>query len=301
MKVVITGGSGFLGLSLAKALCGKDVEVTIISRNKPAEGGPWNFIPWDAQTLGSWVEALEGADAVVNVVGKSVNCRKTPDNCDLILRSRVDSTRLIGKALRTLTSPPDVWVQMSTAHIYGDPPSITCTEDSSHGYGLAPDVALAWESAFHESVLPDMRQVIVRPSFILGNEGGALATLRTITKLGLGGKISHGNQGMSWLHIDDMNNIFIKALEDDNMSGVYIASSPEPLPQKIFMKTLRKVMRQPFALPASEWMVRVGAPLVMNTDPEMILYGRYLQPKRLLEEGFEFKFPNLEGALADLV
>ncbi len=308
-RIVIAGGSGFLGLSMAEAFAGGGAEVTILSRSVPKVAGPWKHSVWDGRTLGDWSAALDGCDAVVNLAGRTVNCIKTPDNKDEILRSRVESTRVLGEAMRAVTSPPPVWVQMSTAHIYGDPPSAVCTESSAEGIGLAPTVARAWEAAFAESKLPhdhinSQRGVVMRTSFVVGRDrgagGGALGTLGLIAKLGLGGKVASGTQGMSWIHEDDINAIFARAIVDDTMSGAYIVSSPNPKSQADFMRTLRKVIGMPIGLPAFEWMVRIGAPLFMRTDPELVLYGRYVIPKRLMDEGFEFHFAELEPALRDL-
>lgn len=297
-KVVITGGSGFLGLNLARALAGLH-DVVIVSRSAPAVG-EFRHVVWDGESLGSWADELDGALAVVNLAGRSVDCVKTPDNCDEILRSRVVTTRLVGEALRGATDPPKVWVQMSTAHIYGDPPRMVCTEDSPTGYGLAPFVGEAWEKAMHDAAPEGIRKVILRTSFVLGRDGGALKRLVRVARFGLGGRVARGTQGISWLHEDDMNRLFVRAIEDSSMAGVYIATSPNPVPNAEFMRRLRRALRTPIGLPAFGWMVRIGAPLVLKSDPELALYGRYCVSKRLAEEGFEFQFPTLEAAFADL-
>lgn len=302
--IVIAGGSGFLGVSLATHLGAAGWQVVILSRRPPPVSGPWQHCTWDARTLGDWQHVLDGAGGLVNLVGRSVDCIKTPDHQDEILRSRIEATRVLGQAMRNVSAPPSVWVQMSTAHIYGDPPEVRCTEESSFGYGLAPDVGRAWEEAFATSVLPTQRSVVLRTSFVVGRDrgagGGALARLRLLVSLGLGGRVGSGTQGMSWLHELDMNRIFERGLTDPNMQGAYIASSPNPVSQQVFMRTLRQTVGMPIGLPAFEWMVRLGAPLLLRTDPELALYGRYVIPQRLLDEQFEFRFPNLHEALRDL-
>ena len=304
-KVVIAGGSGFLGISLAKYLAARGVAITILSRNPPKISGPWRHIQWDARTLADWKHEFDGASGVVNLVGRTVDCIKTPDHQDEILRSRVEATHVLGHAMRSIDSPPPVWVQMSTAHIYGDPPEILCSEDSPYGTGFAPLVGKAWEQAFNQSVLPTQRLVILRTSFVIGRDigagGGALSRLRTLARFGLGGTVGSGRQGMSWIHELDMNRLFEKALADARMAGIYIATAPNPVSQRIFMRELRKAMRIPIGLPAFEWMVRLGAPLLLRTDPELALYGRYLSSTRLREIGFDFRFPELPHALADLL
>lgn len=304
-RYVIAGGSGFLGISLATKLTSLGHHVTILSRNKPRPNGPWQHVTWDGRTAGEWIDVLEGSSGLINLAGRSVDCIKTPDHQDEILRSRVESTQVLGAAMGMLSSPPPVWVQMGTAHIYGDPPTSICTEQSSFGVGLAPTVGQAWEAALHKAVLPSQRAVVLRTSFVLGKDrgagGGALTRLAKVVRWGLGGRIGSGTQGMSWLHEADMNALFLRALEDDTMQGAYITSSPNPVSQSDFMRTLRKVLGVPIGLPAFSWMVRLGAHLILRTDPDLALYGRYVIPRRLQEANFQFQFPLLEDALRDLL
>ena len=303
--IVIAGGSGFLGVSLAHHLVDCGASVVILSRNAPRVAGPWRHLSWDGRTLGAWRDELNEADGLVNLAGRSVDCIKTPDHQDEILRSRVESTRVLGEALRNIDSPPPVWVQMSTAHIYGDPPKLICTEASAFGYGLAPFVARAWEEAFHGSVLPSQRGVVLRTSFVLGrNRGagaGAMDTLGMLARVGLGGKVGNGTQGMSWIHETDMNSLFERGLTDSTMQGAYIASAPHPVSQVEFMRELRRAVGMPIGLPAFSWMVRLVARFLLRTDPELALYGRNVISKRLEEEGFEFQLPQLGEALQDVV
>lgn len=304
-RVVIAGGSGFLGVSLAYHLAAANWQVTILSRNRPRPEGPWQHMAWDARSAGKWSACLDGAAGLVNLVGRTVDCVKTPDHCDEILRSRVEATRVLGIACRTVTSPPPVWVQMSTAHIYGDPPSVFCDEGSPTGYGLAPTVGIAWELEFARAVLPQQRGVVLRTSFVVGRNrgagGGALSKLAPLARCGLGGAVGSGRQGMSWIHEDDMNRLFERALANDAMKGVYVASSPNPVSNSDFMRSLRRVVpwpKVPLGLPAFAWMVRIGAPLLLRTDPEIALYGRYVKSSRLEREGFTFTYPRLPEALA---
>jgi uncharacterized protein (TIGR01777 family) len=304
-RVVIAGGSGFLGVSLATYLATRGRSIVILSRRPPKLDGPWRHVSWDARSSGDWCQELEGASGLVNLVGRSVDCVKTPERRDEILRSRVEATRAIGRAVCQLDHAPPVWVQMSTAHIYGDPPQVTCTEDSPFGIGLAPSVARAWEEEYRAGVLPSQRAVVLRTSFVIGRDrgagGGALARLRMLVRLGLGGRVGSGTQGMSWIHETDINRLFERALDNPQMQGAYIASSPNPVSQQAFMRALRRAVGTPIGLPASSWMVRIGARWLMNTDPELALYGRYVVSKRLKAEGFDFRFPNLADALSDLL
>jgi uncharacterized protein (TIGR01777 family) len=304
-RVVIAGGSGFIGTALADYLAGRGRSVVILSRRQPKVAGAARFVPWDGRTVDEWRRELEGAAGLVNLTGRSVDCIKTSDHQDEILRSRVESTRALGIAVRGLDSPPPVWVQMSTAHIYGDPPKVVCSEDSPFGYGLAPFVGRAWEEEFTASVLPSQRPVVLRTSFVLGRDRGAggsgLARLRWLARLGLGGRIGAGEQGISWIHELDMLRLFERALTDPTMRGAYIASAPHPVPQVEFMRELRQAVGMPVALPAFAWMVRLGARWLLQTDPELALYGRYVVSRRLAEGGFEFRFPHVREALRDLL
>lgn len=294
-KVVLAGGSGFIGEALAKFLAMRGLEVIILSR-KPATT-KYRTVLWDGKTLGDWAEELEGALALVNLVGRSVDCVKTPENIDEILRSRVDSTRVLGQALALTIIRPVVWVQMSTAHLYGDSVTSTCTEDAAYGYGLAPFVAQAWEEAMLTSLPPRVREVRLRTSFVLGASGGPLQTLVGLTKKGLGGTIGSGKQGISWIHLYDLCELIQQAIHNRNMQGAYIASAPHPVSQKEFMKTLRQVLRVKVGIPTPAWLVRLGAKWFFKTDPELALYGRYVVSKRLKDEGFTFVYPQLTKAL----
>lgn len=298
-RVVIAGGTGFLGRRLGWTLVRSGYDVIALGRHEPVRPVSGQFIRWDARTLGSWVDALEGAVALVNLAGRSVDCRKTPEHQDEILRSRVDATRVLGEALERTAEPPSVWVQMSTAHRYGDAPEIVCDEDSSFGYGFAPFVGQAWEDAFHESLLPGLRRVVFRTSLVLGREGGALPILARLVRCGLGGAIGHGRQGISWIHERDLMRLFLQAITDPTVQGSYLATAPNPVSNRAFMRELRRVLRRPIGLPAATWMVRLGAPLI-GTDAEIALYGRYCVSRRLAEGGFEWEFPELSEALRDL-
>jgi len=299
-RIVIAGGTGFLGLSLAGYLSRAGCEVILLSRHRPADDPRWHHATWDARTLGDWVRSLEGAEALVNLTGRTVDCVKTPEHCDEILRSRVESTDVLGRALHILKNPPPVWVQMATAHRYGDPPVVVCEEDSPFGCGLAPFVGQAWEEAHARVALPQMRHVVLRTSFVLGRNGGALPRLAALARWGLGGRVGDGRQGISWIHEQDMNRLFVRAIADESMKGAYLATAPNPVSNAVFMRELRRALGVPFGLPAMVWMVRLGAPLLLRTDPDLALYGRFCVSRRLREEGFDFRFPDLPSALRDL-
>jgi uncharacterized protein (TIGR01777 family) len=296
-RVVIAGGTGFLGTHLAHHLSALGCQVVVLGRHAVTSAGPWLSVRWDARHVGDWVAHLDGATALVNYAGRSVDCIKTPDHCDEILRSRVEATRVLGQACRAVATPPRTWVQMSTAHIYGDPPEVVCDESAAFGYGMAPFVAQAWEAEYESAKLDSQRGVVLRTSFVMGKGGGALRRLALLTRLGLGGTVGSGAQGVSWLHIADMSRLAERGIADESMRGVYIASAPKPLSNRDFMASLRRAMGMPVGLPASEGMVRLAAKVLLRTDPELALYGRYVVPRRLLDEGHAFMYPDLDAAM----
>ncbi len=306
-KLIIAGGSGFLGTAFTRYLLEQDHDgcsIVILSRSEPSivrESDRVTHAHWDGRTLGDWTQALNGCTHVLNLAGRSVDCRKTPGRCDEILRSRVESTRVLGEAFARSEQHPDVWVQMSTAHIYGNPPRAVCDESSVFGYGLAPTVGQAWEQAFDGACHESTRGVLLRTSFVLGASGGAFPTLRRVAGLGLGGRMGTGTQGISWIHEHDMNRIFEDALTNASRVGAYIATAPEPVSYVEFMRELRRAIRQPIGLPGSALGLRMLCATVLDTDPELVLSGRYCVPTRLPGEGFTFTYPGIAEAIADLV
>lgn len=298
--VVIVGGTGFLGQALAGALERDGLGVVVVSRHRPAGRCFGRWVGWDGRGVGPWSETLDGALAVVNLAGRSVDCRKTADRCDEILRSRVESVAAVGAGLARCSSPPRVWVQASTAHIYGDPPEAVCDESASPGYGLAPFVGKRWEAALAEHCPAGVRSVVLRTSFVLGRSGGAFPVLRRLARLGLGGKIGSGRQWISWLHVDDMVGVMRRSIEDESFAGVYNVTAPQAVTNAGFMRSLRRAIGMPLGLPSPAWLVRLGAATLLDTDAELPLYGRNVVPRRLIEAGFAFTFPDLESALQDL-
>ena len=303
-KIILAGGSGFLGQALATFLTKNNYTPIILTRgpSKPATAMTPQFIHWDATTLsGDWPASLDNAHALINLVGRSVNCRKTPAHTKEILDSRILSTRALTQAWQGAANPPKIWLQMSTAHIYGDKQDEILDELAPTGGGFAPDVGRAWEKEFGEADLADTRRVILRVSFVMGiGENSALRILARLTRLFLGGHTGSGRQWMSWIHVTDYCNILLRALEDPSMHGIYVITAPNPVTNKEFMRQLRRILHRPWSPPVPKPMVHIGA-LLMRTDPELALMGRRCVPTRLLNEGFQFQFPHLPEALADLL
>ena len=301
-NILVPGGTGFLGQAVARYLTDAGYGVTILSRNPPRGEVVGRWIAWDGRTVEDpWLAALDGAAAVINLAGRTVDCRKTPDRCDEILRSREDSVFALGEAIARCTQPPPVWIQAGTAHLYGDPPTRVCDETTSPGYGIAPFVATRWEDAFAQACPSTVRGVILRTSFVIGTTGGALPVLARLAKLGLGGKIGRGRQWISWLHVADFCRIIERAITDSEMSGVYNVTAPQAVTNADFMRALRRVTRRPIGLPTPAWLIRLGAATLLDTDPELALFGRNIVPQRLLDMGYDFAFPALDTALADLL
>ncbi|MGH7244717.1 MAG: TIGR01777 family oxidoreductase [Phycisphaerales bacterium] len=296
-RVVIAGGRGFLGGILGEALRGRGAHLFSLTRSP--RPGKEDEVAWDARSVGEWKQTLTGALAVVNLVGRSVDCIKNERNCKEIISSRVDATRAIGMALKEVDDPPCIWVQMSTAHAYGDPPDALCDENSPLGTGFAPEVASVWEGEHANWLSAGTRSVVLRTSFVLSRRGGALPTLERLARFGLGGKIGSGRQGLSWIHEKDITRLMKRAIADPTMSGMYVATAPTPVSMLDFMQELRRAVRMPLGLPSPAWMVRIGS-MILRNDPELALLGRYCASKRLSEEGFRFSFPGLRSAFDSL-
>lgn len=300
-RIVIAGGSGFIGSALTPKLLAAGYDVTVLTRGPAREDGRLRHVQWDARTVGPWASELDGAAGIVNLVGRSVDCRKTAANRKVILESRVDSVRALGTACRQVDRVPGVWVQAGTAHIWGDPPGDTVvTDDSPLGSGFAPDVGRAWEAALRESAPPEFRSVVLRISFVLGRQGGPLRTLAGLAKWFLGGAAGSGRQWISWIHEEDLVAIVLRALGDAQMSGPYLVTAPNPVTNAEFMRELRRALGRPWSPPVPGLIVRLGA-WMMRTDPELALLGRRCVPTKLLAAGATFRFPSLGAAISDLL
>ncbi|MCD7034055.1 TIGR01777 family oxidoreductase [Metabacillus sp. GX 13764] len=299
-KIILPGGSGFLGMALAEYLLGKGYEPVILSRGPAKSANGIRYVQWDAARLDAWKNELEGANAVVNFTGKSVNCIYTKANKEEILSSRLDSVRVLKEAIEGCENPPDVFVQAGSLAIFGDTRELR-EESSPHGTGFSVEVCEKWENAFFANPLPDTRQVLLRIGFALGKNGGALEPLMKLAKMNLGGTVGSGKQYISWLHLEDLNRMFLEAIENPEVKGVYNATGTSPVTNKEFMAALRKAMGKRWAPPAPSPLVWLGAYAVMRTEPSLALTGRKCMPKRWLDEGFVFKHRDLEETLRKLV
>lgn len=257
-------------------------------------------VAWDGRSAGTWTQELEGATALVNFTGRSVNCVHNAANRRAILATRLDSVRVLGAAVQACRQPPAVWVQCSATGYYGDVRDRLSDEQAPAGRGFMADVCREWEQAFEQQALAATRKVTLRIGVVLGKKGGAYPPLARLTRHFLGGTAGRGDQGISWIHVDDVSEIFLSAIENANWHGVYNACAPEPAANAEFMRTLREVQRRPWAPPAPAFAVRLAARWLMRTDGDLILEGPRCVPARAQAAGFRFKFGKLVYALDQL-
>jgi len=298
-RIVLPGGSGFLGSAIAEFYAKTGVETVVLSRRPHAPIGSIRFVRWDAKSVEDWAGELEGARAIINLTGKSVNCRQTPENRKAILGSRVDSVHAVGKALAACANPPPLWIQASSLAIYGDPGERVCDEECPSGEGFGAEVSVAWEAALSEHEIPGVRKACLRIGFVLGRDGGALPVLLRLAKWGLGGHAGSGRQGVSWIHLADFLGIVDHVLQNDSIDGPLNVASPNPTSLRDLMFEIRRAVRRPWSPPIPAPIVRLGAAL-MGSDPELVLHGRRCVPQRLLDAGYAFRFDDLREALKDL-
>ncbi len=308
MKIVIPGGSGQVGTLLARAFHDEGHEVVVLSR-KPYSA-PWQVAIWDAQTFGAWAAEIDGADVVINLAGRSVNCRYTPENRRLITESRVRSTQIVGEAIAQAACPPRVWLQMSTATIYAHRYDAPNDETSGILGGAEPNVpdtwrfsiavAQAWEQALNEAQTSQTRKVAMRSAMVMSpDRGGIFDTLLGLVRRGLGGQSGNGRQYVSWIHEQDFVRAVHWLIAHEDMAGPVNLAAPNPLPNAEFMQALREAWGIRFGLPAPDWMLEIGA-RVLGTETELILKSRRVVPGLLLAGGFTFNFADWPDAARDL-
>jgi len=308
MKIVIPGGSGHLGTVLARAFDNAGHDVVVLSRTP--QRASWRTVQWDGKMLGQWADEFEEADAIINLAGQSVNCRYTPENRKIITDSRVKSTKVVGDAIAQAWRPPRVWLQASTATIYAH--RYDAANDEANGIigGTEPDapatwhfsidVATSWESALRESATPNTRRVAMRTAIVMHpTHGSPFDMLLRLVRFGLGGQAGDGRQYMSWIHDRDFVNAVMWLIQNEQLEGPVNLSSPNPIPNAEFMRVLRAAWHVPLGLPATEWMLELGA-LVLQSEPELILKSRRVVPTKLLQSGFIFEFPTWPDASAEL-
>ncbi len=299
-RIVLVGGSGFVGQALAASLLADGYEVHVLSRGTASPKLLGTVVPWDGRTVGPWAESLEDAAAVINLTGKNINCRPTKANLREIVRSRVDSVKAVGEAIRRCSRPPRVFVQTTAVGIYGDSSDTLCDESSPAGGGFLGETCRAWEKAFDDNPTPDVRRVVLRLGVVLGRTGGAFPPLARLARCFLGGALGSGQQYTSWLHFADAVRIYRAAVDRDDFQGTYLAASPQPVTNAEFMQSLRAAVHRPWSPPVPAMAARIGGWL-MGVNVNLALASQRCIPRRLKEQGFAFEFSELDTALQELV
>jgi len=298
-RIVIAGGSGFIGTALAKEFAGRGYEVIVLTRRSRVRRDGVREVVWDGEHSGDWIPFLDGAEAVVNLTGRSINCPHTPENLRAIIASRVNSVNALAAALGQVKTPPRVWVQASAVGFYGDTKNNLCDENSPVGNDSLAGICRQWENAFNSAVAPKTRRVTLRIGFVLGRDGGALPVLARLTKLFLGGAVGNGRQFISWIHLADLVQMFVASIENENLAGTFNAVAPDAVTNAEFMRELRRALHRPWSPPAPVFAVKIGSRL-MGSEASLALVSQCCAPKKFLTAGFEFQFSNLRAALENL-
>ncbi|WP_186279864.1 TIGR01777 family oxidoreductase [Fluviicola chungangensis] len=302
-KIILFAANGFIGESIIDytKTNQKDYQIIAVSR-KPIPQLPEGYkqVRWDGKTCGPWTKELEGADLVINLAGKSVNCRYTKKNKAEIFASRLDSTRIIGEAIQDCKQKPICWINIASATIYEHSLERPNTEETGLiGKGFSVHVCRAWEKAFFAFRDLPTKQILLRSTIVLGKNGGVYPVLKKLARLGLGGKMGKGNQLISWIHIHDFCRALFFVSESTSSSSIYNIGSPNPVRNELFQKELRKSLHIPYFINQTHWMLKTGA-LLIGTETELILKSRYVFPQNFIDQGFLFRFPTIQSCLDDL-
>jgi uncharacterized protein (TIGR01777 family) len=291
-KIVLAGGTGFVGKYLKTKFSELGYEVKIISRQN-------NSIQWT--DLISIQEAIDNSEMLINLAGKSVDCRYNKKNKEEILRSRAETTKILGDIILKCKNPPELWINSSTATIYRHAEDRPMTEsDGEIGSGFSVSVAKEWEKTFFDFRLPKTRQVALRMAIVLGKDGGVMIPFKNLVRFGLGGKQGNGNQMFSWIHIADLFGIIQFLQSNKKMTGAYNCSAPNPVSNETLMQSLRQAMNVKFGLPSPKLLLKIGA-IIIRTETELILKSRWVIPERLTKAGFQFQFSTIDKALINIL
>jgi len=298
-KIIIAAGTGFLGQVLVDHFATKAEEIVVLTRGKSAIKNNARYINWDAKTMTGWERELEDADVLINLAGKSVDCRYTEKNKNEIMASRIDSTSILNKAVLQCVTPPKHWLNSSTATIYRHSEDKQMDEPTGDtGFDFSMNVAHMWEKVFFSTETPQTKKTALRTSIVLGKKGGAFVPLKRLAYFGFGGRQGSGNQFISWIHEKDFARALAFIIEKE-IEGVVNVVSPTPIHNKDFMKALRDAKNIPFGIPISTFLLKLGAKII-GTEPELVLKSRNVIPKRLHENGFKFIYGDIEKAMMRL-
>jgi len=308
-KIIIAGGSGFIGQYFSDCF-GKDNEIIILTRKKihPGYNGQEDksknnsirLVNWDGKGKADWMKEIEGADLLINLSGKSVNCRYTPKNKKEIFDSRTNATNILGYAIQQCIHPPKLWINAASATIYRnatDRPQDEYTGEYENDFSV--QVCKKWEKVFYDQNTPHTRKVALRMTIVLG-DGGVMVPYLNLLKFGLGGRQGSGKQMYSWVHIEDVARCVDWIFDHEELTGSFNCAAPNPINNELFMQKLRRATGHKFGLPAETWMLKIGAGII-GTETELILKSRWVIPTKLIESGFNFKFPELEHAFQNII
>lgn len=300
-KIVLAGGSGYLGRVLSDYYKDKAEEIVVLGRKMTEARGNVKTVVWDGITESDWIETLENADLLINLCGKNVNCRYREANQKEIINSRIIPTKLLGQAIQKLKYPPKLWINITSATIYRHAEDLPQDEENGDiGYGFSIDVCRKWEDTFFGTITPDTRKIALRMGIVLGRSDGAFPRLLNLVKYGLGGKQGDGGQYISWIHEQDAAKCTEWLLNQDDLEGVINCTAPYPMKNKDFMETIRSSYGMPVGLPSPAWLLGLGAWLI-GTETELILKSRWVVPNKLLTCGYQFLFPKAEYAVKDIL
>jgi len=300
-KIILAGGNGYVGTVLANYYRDLVKEIIILARTPKDQDGNIKTLVWDGKTQGAWVKELPGADMLINLCGKNVNCRYTEKNKAAIIASRVLPTTVLGEVIAGLTNPPALWINVTSATIYRHAEDRPQDEETGEiGTGFSIDVCRKWEETFFNIDTPKTRKIALRMSIVMGAADGAFPRLLNLVKFGLGGMQGNGQQYVSWVHEQDTARCTEWLFDHPEMDGVINCTAPTPIKNKVFMSYIRQACHMPFGLPAPEWLLKIGA-IVIGTETELILKSRWVLPKRLTDSGFVFAFPEAKAAIGNIL
>lgn len=297
MKIIIAGGTGFLGENLKEYFRANGNQVYILTRNPKHE----HEMYWDATHIGEWSHKLESCDVLINLTGKSVDCRYNDKNKKEIYSSRIESTRVLQKAIDQCTDKPKIWLNASSATIYvHSEKNLNTEENGVIGDDFSMNICKSWEKEFFAVHHDEIRKVALRTSIVMGKNGGAFPKLCQVTKLGLGGRQGRGNQHVSWIHIEDFCRAIEWIIHHEYISGCVNVTAPQPLTNEELMKKLRKRLRIPFGINSPVWQLELAS-VFLNTETELLLKSRNVYPEILMKNGFQFLYPDIDSALQKLI
>lgn len=297
MKIIITAANGFMGEALVNYFSKAHEVVAIVRKSMTFENV--KTCMWDGKNIGDWATEIDGADVLINLAGKSVNCRYNEANKAAIYASRLESTAVLGKAIEACKNPPKLWINAASATIYRHLLNDPMTENNGEiGTGFSVDVCQKWEKSFFDFKFKKMRQVALRTAIVLGKNGGVMIPFKRLTQLGFGGKMGNGQQQFSWIHIDDVCRSIEFIIENESLKGALNVSSPNPVRNNVFMQALRQRYNRFAAIPSPVWLLELGAKLI-KTETELILKSRFVLPEKLEHAGFKWKFSKIEEALEE--